>query len=41
MAFLGILLVTAFVAVSSVLTMSRLDADPRSHPHRTRHLVRH
>ena len=40
-AVLSILIVTAFVAVILVLSLSRSDRDPRSHPHRTRHLVRH
>jgi hypothetical protein len=40
-AVLGILIVTALVAVVLVLSLSRSDHDPRSHPRRTRHLVRH
>ena len=37
----GILLVTVLVALVLIVSMSRLDSDPRSHPRRSRHLARH
>ena len=40
-AVLGILIVTVLVAVVLELSLAHFDRDPRSHPHRPRHIARH